>query len=64
MLVVNQMNGTYTIKNRDLWPINERIRDLIAHFDRVGFRHVPREMNQLADAEVNRTLDEHKSEAG
>lgn len=61
MLVVNQMNGVYTIKNRDLWPINERIRDLISHFDRVGFRHVPREMNQLADREVNRTLNEHKS---
>lgn len=60
MLVVNQMNGIYTIKNRDLWPINERIRDLISHFDRVGFRHVPREMNQLADAEVNRTLDKHQ----
>ena len=28
MLVVNQMNGLYTIKNRDLWPINERIRNL------------------------------------
>ncbi|USN96430.1 MAG: reverse transcriptase-like protein [Candidatus Nomurabacteria bacterium] len=61
MLVVNQMNGIYVIKNRDLWPINERIRDLIPSFERVSFRHVPREMNQLADREVNRTLDDHKS---
>lgn len=57
MLVVNQMNGVYTIKNRDLWPINERIRELMSHFEKVAFRHVPREMNQLADGEVNRTLD-------
>lgn len=64
MLVVNQMNGIYTIKNRELWPINERIRGLMPHFDQVGFRHVPREMNQLADNEVNRTLDEHKSVEG
>ncbi|MCA9334739.1 reverse transcriptase-like protein [Candidatus Saccharibacteria bacterium] len=61
MLVVNQMNGTYTIKNRDLWPINERIRELISHFEKVSFRHVPREMNQLADSEVNKTLDQHKT---
>lgn len=61
MLVVNQMNGIYTIKNRDLWPINERIRDLISRLDHVVFRHVPRELNQLADGEVNRTLDEHKN---
>lgn len=61
MLVVNQMNGVYTIKNRDLWPINERIRELILRFDRVRFQHVPRELNQLADAEVNRVLDDHKA---
>ncbi len=57
MLVVNQMNGVYSIKNRDLWPINERIRDLMGNFESVTFRHVPRESNQLADAQVNRTLD-------
>lgn len=61
MLVVNQMNGVYAIKNRDLWPINERIRHLMSHFDRVTFHHVPRELNQLADAQVNKILDEHKS---
>jgi len=59
MLVVNQMNGIYTIKNRDLWPINERIRQLMTKFDKVSFYHVPREFNQLADAEVNRALDAH-----
>jgi ribonuclease HI len=59
MLVVNQMNGIYTIKNRELWPINERIRELVTHFDKVTFTHVRREFNQLADGMVNRTLDEH-----
>ncbi len=59
MLVVNQMNGVYTIKNRDLWPINERIRDLMSKFDHVSYHHVPRDMNQLADGEVNRNLDAH-----
>lgn len=59
MLVVNQMNGVYMIKNRELWPINERIRDLMLNFEKVTFRHVPRELNQLADGEVNRALDTH-----
>lgn len=59
MLVVNQMNGVYTIKNRELWPIHERIRELMTHFAKVGFQHVPREFNQLADAEVNKILDAH-----
>ena len=60
MLVVNQMNGIYTIKNRELWPIHERIRELMSHFEHVSFRHVPRELNQLADGEANRALDAHE----
>lgn len=59
MLVVNQMNGVYKIKNRELWPINERIRGLMTEFEKVTFSHVRREFNQLADGMVNRTLDEH-----
>ncbi len=59
LLVVNQLNGVYKIKNRDLWPINERIRELVTHFDKVTFTHVRREFNQLADGMVNKILDAH-----
>lgn len=62
LLVVNQMNGIYTIKNRELWPINERIRALVESFDKVTFSHVKREFNQLADGMVNKILDAHASE--
>lgn len=61
MLVVNQMKGVYKIKNRELWPINERIRILMTKFDRVTFTHVNRQFNQLADGVVNKTLDAHKT---
>lgn len=59
LLVVNQMNGVYKIKNRELWPINERIRELVGRFDKVTFSHVKREFNQLADGMVNKILDAH-----
>lgn len=59
LLVVNQLNGVYTIRNRELWPIHERIRTLIGQFDKVIFRHVKREFNQQADGMVNRILDAH-----
>lgn len=62
MLVVNQMNGVYKIKNRELWPIHERIRKLMLEFEKVTFSHVRREFNQLADGMVNRTLDAHANE--
>lgn len=62
MLVVNQLKGLYKIKNRELWPIHERIRQLMTKFEKVNFNHVQREFNQLADGMVNKTLDAHARE--
>jgi mutator protein MutT len=59
LLVVNQMNGVYKIKNRELWPIHERIKELLPTFDKVTFSHVRRERNQLADGMVNKILNQH-----
>lgn len=60
MLVANQLKGIYKIKNRELWPVNERVNELIGQFKRVTFTHIPRELNQLADGMVNRTLDQKR----
>ncbi|HSW91531.1 MAG TPA: reverse transcriptase-like protein [Candidatus Saccharimonadales bacterium] len=62
LLVVNQMNGMYKIKNRELWPIHERIVELINSFEKVSFMHVKREFNQLADGMVNKILNAHTVE--
>ncbi len=59
LLVANQLKGIYKIKNRELWPINERIRELVEKFDKVTYVHVRREFNQLADGMVNKILDAH-----
>jgi ribonuclease HI/pterin-4a-carbinolamine dehydratase len=57
LLVINQMKGVFKVKNRDLWPIFEAIKTLVKDFEKVTFTHVPRELNKLADAEVNKCLD-------
>lgn len=57
-LVANQLNGVYQIRNRDLWPIHNSIKELIAKFKQVTFTHVRREFNHEADAMVNKILDE------
>lgn len=57
MLVVNQLNGQYVIRNRELWPIHERIKELVEGFEKVTFRHIKRELNQQADGMVNKILD-------
>lgn len=57
LLVINQMKGIFKVKNRDLWPIYEAIKEQVSRFNKVRFTHVPRELNKLADAEVNEVLD-------
>ncbi len=56
-LVVKQMSGEYKIKNRDLWPIHESIKELATQLNSVTYTHVYREDNKLADAKVNEVLD-------
>ena len=59
LLVVNQMKGIFKVKNRDLWPLHDAIKQIAKGFDKISFSHVPRELNKLADAAVNRALDDH-----
>lgn len=58
LLVVNQMLGKFKVKNRDLWPVYESIKQIVSNFDNVSFTHVPRELNKIADSAVNEALDE------
>ena len=58
LMMINQMNGIYKIKNRDLLPIYADIRKTIAEsFEAVSFTHVKREQNGEADREANRAID-------
>lgn len=61
MLVVNQMKKIFKVRNRDLWPVHDAINQLVLKFEKVSFDHVPRELNKLADAEVNKCLDAEQS---
>ena len=57
-LVVNQMKGVYKVKNQELAPLHQEVKDLAESFEKVSFTYVPRELNKIADGEVNRILDE------
>lgn len=57
MLVVNQLKGIFKVKNRDLWSLYESAKELSGKFNSFSITHVPRELNKLADAEVNKALD-------
>ena len=58
LLVVQQMNGLWKIKHPGLRPLALRAGELLARFPQRTIVHVPRELNTLADAQVNRAIDE------
>lgn len=58
-LAVKQLNGEYRVKNPELAKLFLQIHNLKTHFRHVTFTHVRREYNKLADALVNKTIDEH-----
>jgi len=56
-LVIRQISGQYKVKSPDLLPRFKNVKSLIEKFEETHFMHVPRELNKLADGEVNRILD-------
>ena len=60
LMMINQMNGIYKIKNRDLIPVYNDIQRLLKdNFEAVAFTHVRRELNQQADSEAGKAIDRH-----
>jgi ribonuclease HI/8-oxo-dGTP pyrophosphatase MutT (NUDIX family) len=60
LMVVNQINGLFSVKNHEFRSIHDRIIHLMAQFQRISFRHVHREYNRVADGLVNKILDENE----
>ena len=57
LMVVNQLNNTFTVKNRDVLPVYNSIQKLLEGFDSVSFTHIPRIENKIADAEANKAIN-------
>ena len=58
-LVAKQLTGEYTVKNRELRKMWNKVQELKKHFKKVSFKNVPRANSQIqtVDKLVNETLD-------
>ena len=57
-LVVKQLTGEYRVKMATFTPLIQEISELKTRFPSVSFVAIPRQKNALADALVNKVLDE------
>lgn len=60
-LVINQLNGSYAIKNEKLIPLYHQVKHLIKKFTNVTFKHMPRETPQIqhCDALCDQVIDHY-----
>ncbi len=58
LMVVNQLNGIFTVKNKDIMPIYNDIQKLLDNFESVSFTHIPRSLNAEADAQAGAAIDQ------
>lgn len=56
-LLVEQLKGTYRVKNPTLQRLHAETRAAARAFRRVSYEHVPRERNRRADELVNLAID-------
>lgn len=57
LMVVNQLNGVFIVKNQDILPIYNEIQEKLNQFEAFSFTHVPRSENTVADSEANQAID-------
>jgi ribonuclease HI len=60
LMVVNQLNGLFSVKNSDFRDVHDRIMKILVQFRRITFRHIHREYNRMADGLVNKILDQNE----
>ena len=64
LMMINQLRGIYQVKNQDIMPIYNDIRELLRQFDSYVFVHVKRAQNVEADREANKALEGHFTRKG
>ena len=57
LMVVNQLNGIFKVKNNDIRPIYNEIIELMDQFEAISFTHISRSENVIADSEANRAIN-------
>ena len=57
LLVINQMNKTWQIKNERMKLLHKECTDLSRSFTHVIFNHIPRDQNAIADSVANRVMN-------
>ncbi len=57
-LLVNQIKGTYRVRNSKLKRLMKRIKMLLSFLDGYTIKHITRDKNKMADKMANKAIDQ------
>ena len=57
LLVANQLSGKYKINSTELLKYVTSARAMLSYFDKFVIKHIPREMNRIADKLAKEAVD-------
>ena len=60
-LLFHQIKGSYKIKNENLKVLHAQIKHLLNGFEKVEFKHVPREQNKKADMLATKAIKKEQA---
>ena len=56
-LVINQVSGTWSVKNDELKMLHDEVQEYINKIKDIRFQHIPRNENKRADQLANEAMD-------
>lgn len=59
LMLVNQINGLYKVKNQDLLQVYQDVANLLQHLESYSITHIARDKNRDADAAANQAIDSY-----
>lgn len=59
LLLANQINGVWKVKNPTIAVLNEEAKKLLKDYNETSIIHIPREENKEADRLANLAIDEY-----
>lgn len=62
-LVVNQIKGLWQVKSERLFSLHQEARHSLGNFTHFTITWIPRAQNSLADAAVNRCIEQNKKKS-
>ncbi len=60
-LVIRQLQGVYSVKSKDLFPLYMVAKKLLSLFENIKLKAIPREQNTKADALAGKALKQERS---